>query len=141
MATNLAIDPELLNKALEVGGEKTKKATVNRALQEFIARREMAIVSGKRCAWAGADAGGSAVLCGDDEEGWGDVDGDREKLDVSELVHADITPILASTVRLQARVRLPPASVQATGRLTFLGYDSPEGRGRSQRNNRLRLSR
>ena len=40
MATNLAIDPELLNKALKVGGEKTKKATVNRALQEFIARRE-----------------------------------------------------------------------------------------------------
>ena len=40
MATNLAIDPELLDKALKVGGEKTKKATVNRALQEFIARRE-----------------------------------------------------------------------------------------------------
>ena len=40
MATNLAIDPELLDRALEVGGEKTKKATVNRALQEFIARRE-----------------------------------------------------------------------------------------------------
>ena len=40
MATNLAIDPTLLNKALEVGGEKTKKATVNRALREFIARRE-----------------------------------------------------------------------------------------------------
>ena len=40
MATNLAIDPALLNKALEVGGEKTKKATVNRALREFIARRE-----------------------------------------------------------------------------------------------------
>ena len=40
MATNLAIDPELLNRALEVGGEKTKKATVTRALQEFIARRE-----------------------------------------------------------------------------------------------------
>ena len=40
MATNLAINPELLNKALEVGGEKTKKATVNRALREFIARRE-----------------------------------------------------------------------------------------------------
>ena len=42
MATNLAIDPSLLNKALEVGGEKTKKATVNKALQEFIARREQA---------------------------------------------------------------------------------------------------
>ncbi len=40
MATNLAIDPDLLNRALEIGGEKTKKATVNRALQEFIARRE-----------------------------------------------------------------------------------------------------
>lgn len=40
MATNLSIDPELLNKALQVGGEKTKKATVNKALREFIARRE-----------------------------------------------------------------------------------------------------
>ena len=40
MATKLSIDPELLDKALEVGGEKTKKATVNRALREFIARRE-----------------------------------------------------------------------------------------------------
>ncbi len=40
MATNLAIDPDLLDKALAVGGEKTKKATVNRALREFIARRE-----------------------------------------------------------------------------------------------------
>lgn len=40
MATNLAIDPELLNRALEIGGEKTKKETVNRALREFIARRE-----------------------------------------------------------------------------------------------------
>lgn len=36
----MTIDPELLNKALEVGSEKTKKATVNRALREFIARRE-----------------------------------------------------------------------------------------------------
>ena len=25
MATNLAIDPELLNRALEVGGERTKR--------------------------------------------------------------------------------------------------------------------
>ena len=39
MATNLAIDPALLDKALEIGGEKTKKATVNRALREFIACR------------------------------------------------------------------------------------------------------
>ena len=40
MATNLSIDPELLDKALEVSGEKTKKAAVTLALQEFIARRE-----------------------------------------------------------------------------------------------------
>ena len=36
MATNLAIDPNLLQKALEVGGLKTKKETVTLALQEFI---------------------------------------------------------------------------------------------------------
>ncbi len=40
MATNLAIDPELLERAVEVSGERTKKAVVTRALQEFIARRE-----------------------------------------------------------------------------------------------------
>lgn len=40
MATNLSLDPELLEKALEVSGEKTKKAAVTRALKEFIARRE-----------------------------------------------------------------------------------------------------
>lgn len=40
MATNLAIEDALLARALEVGGEKTKKATVNKALREFVARRE-----------------------------------------------------------------------------------------------------
>ena len=40
MATNLAIDPELLEQALKVSGEKTKTAVVTRALEEFIARRE-----------------------------------------------------------------------------------------------------
>lgn len=45
MATNLAIDPVLLKKALEVGGEKTKNATVNKALREFIARREQARIA------------------------------------------------------------------------------------------------
>ena len=40
MATRISIDPELLNKALWVGGEKTMKTTVNRALREYIARRE-----------------------------------------------------------------------------------------------------
>jgi Arc/MetJ family transcription regulator len=42
MATNLAIDPELLSRALEVSGERTKKAAVTLALMEFIARREQA---------------------------------------------------------------------------------------------------
>ena len=40
MATNLSIDPELLEKALQVSGEKTKKAAVTQALIEFIAKRE-----------------------------------------------------------------------------------------------------
>jgi len=39
LATNLSIDPELLDLALEVSGERTKKAAVTRALEEFIARR------------------------------------------------------------------------------------------------------
>ena len=40
MATNLAIDPDLLERAVKVSGERTKKAAVTKALQEFIARRE-----------------------------------------------------------------------------------------------------
>ena len=40
MATNLSIDPELIDRALALSGERTKKAAVTRALQEFIARRE-----------------------------------------------------------------------------------------------------
>jgi Arc/MetJ family transcription regulator len=39
MATNLSIDPELIERAVEVSGERTKKAAVTLALQEFIARR------------------------------------------------------------------------------------------------------
>ncbi|MDR2155079.1 MAG: type II toxin-antitoxin system VapB family antitoxin [Burkholderiaceae bacterium] len=40
MATNLAIDPGILERAVQVSGERTKKAAVTKALQEFIARRE-----------------------------------------------------------------------------------------------------
>jgi Arc/MetJ family transcription regulator len=40
VATNLAINQELLNKALEISGLKTKKDTVNLALKEFINRRK-----------------------------------------------------------------------------------------------------
>jgi Arc/MetJ family transcription regulator len=39
MATNLSIDPDLIEQALEVSGERTKKAAVTKALQEFVARR------------------------------------------------------------------------------------------------------
>jgi hypothetical protein len=39
MATNLSLDPELIERALKVSGERTKKAAVTRALEEFIARR------------------------------------------------------------------------------------------------------
>ena len=40
MPTNLAIDDDLLERALRVGGFKTKRETVNEALREFIARRK-----------------------------------------------------------------------------------------------------
>jgi len=40
MATNLDIDPGLIDRVLALSGEKTKKAAVIRALEEFIARRE-----------------------------------------------------------------------------------------------------
>ena len=40
MATNLAISPDLLERALKLSGKKTKTAAVTLALQEFIARRE-----------------------------------------------------------------------------------------------------
>lgn len=40
MASNLSIDPNLLNEALTVGGLRTKKDTVNQALKEFIERRK-----------------------------------------------------------------------------------------------------
>ena len=39
MATNLSLDPDLLDRVLVVSGERTKKAAVTRALEEFIARR------------------------------------------------------------------------------------------------------
>lgn len=39
MAINLAIDPDLLDRAVAVSGERTKTAAVKRALEEFIARR------------------------------------------------------------------------------------------------------
>ena len=40
MATNLAIDEELLEMALKVGRLPSKRVTVNEALREFIARRK-----------------------------------------------------------------------------------------------------
>ncbi len=40
MATNLQIDPELLEQALKVGGHRTKRETVNEALAEYIRYRE-----------------------------------------------------------------------------------------------------
>ncbi len=40
MASNLAINENLLNRALQIGGYSSKKETVNTALQEFIQRRK-----------------------------------------------------------------------------------------------------
>ncbi len=40
MATNLSLDPKLIDRVLELSGERTKKAAVTCALKEYIARRE-----------------------------------------------------------------------------------------------------
>jgi Arc/MetJ family transcription regulator len=42
MPTNLAIDDRLLDEALRVGGQRTKKDTVNQALEEYVQRRKQA---------------------------------------------------------------------------------------------------
>jgi len=42
MPTNLSINTALLETALVTGGQKTKKDTVNLALEEFIQRRKSA---------------------------------------------------------------------------------------------------
>ncbi len=39
-AANVSIDSKLIERALKVSGERTKKAAVTKALQEFIARRQ-----------------------------------------------------------------------------------------------------
>jgi hypothetical protein len=39
MATNLSIDPKLIELAQKLSGERTKKAAVTKALEEFIAKR------------------------------------------------------------------------------------------------------
>lgn len=40
MATNLALDPELINEARRIGGHATKKEAVTVALREYIERRK-----------------------------------------------------------------------------------------------------
>ena len=40
MPTNLAIDDNLLSEALRIGGRRTKRETVNEALQEYVQRRK-----------------------------------------------------------------------------------------------------
>jgi Arc/MetJ family transcription regulator len=40
MATNLDLDDRLLNLALRVGGRRTKRETVNEALEEYVSRRK-----------------------------------------------------------------------------------------------------
>ena len=40
MATNLALDPEFIQRAVKASGAKTKKEAVTLALKEFISRRE-----------------------------------------------------------------------------------------------------
>lgn len=40
MPTNLALDDELVTEAKRVGGHRTKRAAVNEALREYVARHK-----------------------------------------------------------------------------------------------------
>lgn len=40
MGTRLITDPDLIERALRVSGEPTRSVGVNKALQEFVARRD-----------------------------------------------------------------------------------------------------
>jgi Arc/MetJ family transcription regulator len=42
MATNLDLDPALVDEAVAIGGRRTKKEAVTEALKEYIARRRQA---------------------------------------------------------------------------------------------------
>ena len=44
VATNLDLDPALVDEALAVGGRRTKKEAVTEALQEYVARRRQAAI-------------------------------------------------------------------------------------------------
>lgn len=42
MTTSIEVDPALLERAMCLSGEPTRRAVVTRALEEFVARREEA---------------------------------------------------------------------------------------------------
>lgn len=46
MATNLDLDPALVEEAVAIGGRRTKKEAVTEALEEYIARRRQARMTG-----------------------------------------------------------------------------------------------
>ena len=46
MVVYLSVDSDLLDQAMRVSGEKTKKATVDKALREYTARREQCRILG-----------------------------------------------------------------------------------------------
>jgi Arc/MetJ family transcription regulator len=53
MPTNLDIDQRLLERAVQVSGERTKTAAVTRALREYVARHEQKrLVHGRRRAFS-----------------------------------------------------------------------------------------
>lgn len=40
MPTNLALDDDLIDEARRLGGHRTKRQAVNKALEEYVARRK-----------------------------------------------------------------------------------------------------
>lgn len=40
MTTNIDINPDLIEQAMQISGHRTKKAVVNQALEEFVRRHQ-----------------------------------------------------------------------------------------------------
>lgn len=52
--TNIVIDEELMSKAMEVAGSRTKRETVDRALRELVAhRRRLELLELAGLGWSG----------------------------------------------------------------------------------------
>ena len=141
MATNLAIDDELLDEALKVGGQRTKKATVTQALQEYIQRRRQSDVlklfgkvemdpgydykAQRRAAPCGPRNGSSILRCrvtrhlaNDGRPGVQRVGDAASPFQKAWPCHSQSTPSLSHFKRIKGRMSIPTFDHQIRTRLS-----------------------